>query len=550
MANYLSLEMINQLVKAIASTQMATAQVRDDLLSSIDPGYVGSLPLRNNPMDQIRSDLTLLNGVSVLANGQVPLCIWLTNAHHRMQLGQRTEQALFKEVLDQVSNLSEARLQAGQLTGEAYPPEIYLCYSASDNALAQSLRHALQGVGIAVWRERDMVQPGDHISLQKEQAIRRVDAVIVLVTQAAKDSTRVRNEVLFALDTQREIIPVLLQPDVTPMLDIYGLQPVPMHVDWDTGVQTLVERLRGLATTRTAEVRPPPRTPPSEATQPLAVQVHREGDPFLYGPAVPSHLFVGRQAELNAIRRRVGHEGGLQSLSIVANRRMGKTSLLKYVWKEWQRIFHSDQQYATVYIDAMGARAHTIEGVMRIVRRAVQRQLDMNLWAEQDDGRLPLLDEAFEDLANQDVCLVLLLDEWESVMAYPELDALLKQLRSSGSQGYIGLITATAHKLSDLSEQGGFVSEFYNIFDTCYLGNMPRSEWEGLIGTGFARSGRTPEPQVYDLIGELAGGHPYLTQLAGSLAWQAEAEGWDEEEVRQRFAQGAHDLFRNLAAPE
>jgi hypothetical protein len=75
---------------------------------------------------------------------------------------------------------------------------------------------------------------------------------------------------------------------------------------------------------------------------------------------------------------------------------------------------------------------------------------------------------------------------------------------------------------------------------------MPRSEWEELIRYGLERSGRTPEPQVYDLIGELAGGHPYLTQLAGSLVWQAEAEGWDEGDVRRRFAQGAHTIFSGL----
>jgi hypothetical protein len=258
-------------------------------------------------------------------------------------------------------------------------------------------------------------------------------------------------------------------------------------------------------------------------------------------------MFVGRAAVLEEVRNRVGHYSTLQSLSIVANRRMGKTSLLRYVNHNCGALFPSDYDYAAVYVDAMDPRARTCAGFMRLLRRNTRRQLERELWPEMDDGRLAILNECLEELALYDrVRLVLLLDEWESVMAYQELDALIDALRVCGSMGMIGMITATAHRLTDLKEQGKLTSPFPNIFKTVYLGNMPPAEWREVVRQGLARIGREAEESYYALVGELAGGHPYLTQLAGSLIWQAQHKDWDQAAIRSAFAQQARMIFTGI----
>jgi hypothetical protein len=270
-------------------------------------------------------------------------------------------------------------------------------------------------------------------------------------------------------------------------------------------------------------------------------------NPFLYGSAIPVELFIGRTDALSAIRDRVWSPWGLQSLSIVSNRRMGKTSLLNYVAKKHASIFPEEQAYVTVYIDAMDARAQTVAGVMRLLRRGIARQLQRDLWPEADDGNQVAMSDAFEKLAEDEkIRLVLLLDEFESVMAFPNLDPLLYNLRSCGSQPWIGMITATAHKLIDLEAQGGLGSEFYNIFETEYLGNMPYEEWRHLVEQAYARSGRGVSSQVIEQIGHLAGGHPYLTQLAGSLHWQAEETGWNVTKIAGKFSERACMIFTNI----
>ena len=116
---------------------------------------------------------------------------------------------------------------------------------------------------------------------------------------------------------------------------------------------------------------------------------------------------------------------------------MGKSSLLKYVCKQHHDLFPSSAPYIAVFIDAMDQRAHTTAGFMRVLRKGIAGQLNRDLWPEKDDGDLMVLGDALQELAEvDDTRLVLLLDEWEGVMAYRDLDALLKQLRSKSGRSH------------------------------------------------------------------------------------------------------------------
>lgn len=282
--------------------------------------------------------------------------------------------------------------------------------------------------------------------------------------------------------------------------------------------------------------------------QPLKKSFTHSENPFLVGSAVSPKFFVGRDLAIKKIISRVGSYGGLQSLSLVANRSMGKTSLLKYVQSNYRSIFGTDHTYVAVYIDALDANAYTNADIMALLRKRIKHQTGHELWEEQDDGELALLSEGFMELReNQDVRLVLLLDEWEGVMTHPEVDRLLYALRANGSQGHIGMITATGHSLFELCTQGKLTSNFYNIFSQHHLNNFLKAEWESLVQEYYARSGQEPHWRDLSLIGELAGGHPYLTQLAGSLVWQAEQERWnDETKVRKAYYNDAKKVFWDI----
>lgn len=425
--------------------------------------------------------------------------------------------------------------------------EVLISYSSKDAERAGEVRAELETHGVSVWRDLERIRAGAEFDIAIEQAIRRADAIVVLITHDTGNSKWVRNEIEYAKYAKKRIIPLLLDKDAPPIINIMSLQHIPFHESWQTGMQKLMFNLEEIETEKNASSGSTNQSQIASVFQPSLEKASSDKNPFLYGGAIPVDFFEGRESALTAIKNRVGNYYSLQSLSVVSNRRMGKTSLLNYVWKQGQALFPSGFQYVTVFIDAMDARAHTIEGVMRMLRRGISRQLQRELWPESDDGKLPVLSEAFEELCDDKVRLVLLLDEWESVMAYRGLDPFLYTLRSSGSLGWIGMITATAHLLSELQEKGGLVSNFYNIFgNTVYLGNMPRTEWEVIIRKGFERSGGNVTDQDYDLVDDLAGGHPYLTQLAGSLLWQSKRENQGEDHIRTRFSQEAQMIFTDL----
>jgi hypothetical protein len=259
------------------------------------------------------------------------------------------------------------------------------------------------------------------------------------------------------------------------------------------------------------------------------------------------------------IQRVAGEE--LQSISIVANRRMGKTSLLAHLQNAQGEQFPKRySQWAFVYIDMQSARARTVKGFMRAMRASLVRDLPDELhellWKEERDGVLTSLEESIEELRAEEVAIVVLLDEWEEVQAHIELNEVVDSLRTLINAGHMAAITATAHELNKLYEvsrqfmsnagkRPTDTSQIHPLFTTTYLGLMPTAEWQAVITDAFGRGQRDLRASDLRVIGELAGGNPLLTQMAGSLLWESLDEGWGEAELRARFVAQAEQTFRD-----
>ena len=108
MASYLANETIRRLIDSVLSGGLSSPDARDELLSGINLGFVASLPMRGNTLDQIRSDLVELNRVPYLVGGEVPLQVWLENAVHRLRRTFRPEQQIFQEALNEVASQKAA----------------------------------------------------------------------------------------------------------------------------------------------------------------------------------------------------------------------------------------------------------------------------------------------------------------------------------------------------------------------------------------------------------------------------------------------------------
>ena len=428
---------------------------------------------------------------------------------------------------------------------------VFISYADQHHVQACQIAELLRDHNYYVW-EIEKADPIAHLDIGTEQALRRSDMVIVLVSNAFGEALGVRVQAEFAHDLGKPVVFVLVEPPRPPLdsrfpegrrLTIYG--------NWEAEGRAILDRLRRISASGLRD-QDSPQPPPAQSRLAPGVHVKEDakqgvnGPAFVYGVSVRPEMFVGRHAVLSTIRNRLAVD--LQSVSIVSDRRMGKTSLLNYIANRPDQVLPNGGQHVAVYINMQDARAKDPAGVMRLLRRNIQQRLEVPLWAEAQDGDLLVLAETFEELAALDVRLLLCLDEWETVMAYPELDDLLDQFRASGVLSQIGMVVATAHDLAELSRVGKLTSPFYNIFDTVYMGLMPRVEWTTLVGRAFLRGGRQVEDRELDQIEALAGGHPSLTQMAGSVLWQAREHDWQLAEINAQYRRLASSILTSTWA--
>lgn len=422
----------------------------------------------------------------------------------------------------------------GGVSTEPGQEMVYVSFSPGNRRAAEAISAQLAREGFAVVKvehgQRDAV-----IDLGVEQGIRRADAVVALMSAGDAGVPVVPDEVAFASEIRKPVIPVRLGP-AAPVPATLGITPpIDIYTDWGGEGERLVHTLR--------EVRPPSRPPEPEVIAPPGGG-NAPANPFVYGGAIRDDLFVGRKAVIEAIVGRIGPE--LQSVSVVANRRMGKTSLLNLIWRRYKQLLPAEHTWLVAYLDMMSARMHTPADAMRLLRQRIAASIKRDLWPERYDGQVAVMAEKFEELAESNIRLVLCLDEWESVMAHREMDVFLEQLRSSGSLGMLGMIVATAHELIDLKRSGQLGSPFDNIFETVYLGLMPQEEWHELVHRAYRRSRREVRPQELALIGALAGGHPCLTQMAGYVVWAAQENGWNRAEIWRQYSRRVEPVFASL----
>lgn len=260
---------------------------------------------------------------------------------------------------------------------------------------------------------------------------------------------------------------------------------------------------------------PPSPSPGGDRPARVLAAPGSASNPFFYGGAVPSHLFYGRQDIVEAIVQRVGGRTA-QSISLVGQQRMGKTSVFNYLKAQAGQLFAPDLSLIIIYLDLSKAYCHTQLGLMRALRRELSRAW-REPWPASDDNDLSAFDFALEDLQAENIRLLLCLDQLEHLTERAgEFEGVLEDWRACGSLGQMAMITASTQPLADLCMAGGLVSPFYNIFNQRWLGLLPQADWQRLVSDHLKA---TPDDLAF--VERAAGGHPFFTQMAASYLWEA-----------------------------
>jgi hypothetical protein len=214
------------------------------------------------------------------------------------------------------------------------------------------------------------------------------------------------------------------------------------------------------------------------------------------GPIHDPELFFGRESELREIFARLTT---MQSISVVGERRVGKSSLLYHIYQKGPEELADG--FTIAYVDLQLVKDET----------DFYRRLLAELKAKGDTPK---------DLERfiQDKQAIACLDEFEAVTGNPAFGAeFFRFLRGLMSTGHLALVTATQHSLVELTQEGAIAtSPFFNLFSKTSIGSLTEGEAKIMMST-LSQSGGHPfsaEEMAFAL--REAGPHPYRLQV---LCW-------------------------------
>lgn len=135
--------------------------------------------------------------------------------------------------------------------------KVFLSYSHRDDALASRLTKTLESEGVRVWYGSRDILPGDNWAEKTAKALADSDAMVVLISPSALESSSVKREIEYALgkkDYRHRLIPVvvggrkLLQASDFPWI-LKKLNVIQLSEDEQSeeGFERVVEALRQVA---------------------------------------------------------------------------------------------------------------------------------------------------------------------------------------------------------------------------------------------------------------------------------------------------------------
>ena len=95
---------------------------------------------------------------------------------------------------------------------------VFVSYKRSSDAdFALQLARDMKAAGVAAWIDQIDIPPGDRWDTAIEKALRGSDCVVVVLSRASVESANVLDEVSFALDERKRVVPVMMEKCPVPM---------------------------------------------------------------------------------------------------------------------------------------------------------------------------------------------------------------------------------------------------------------------------------------------------------------------------------------------
>lgn len=258
--------------------------------------------------------------------------------------------------------------------------------------------------------------------------------------------------------------------------------------------------------------------------------------------------FFGRRHELKKIENLIQEVP--QSVSIVGDRRIGKSSLLRAVLHRRNMLRRPDE-FVFIALDLQeNMHANVPQFFHALIEGIAGACCDSSM--AQREPSYENVRKIVAGLNSSRLKLVILLDEFDAVTRNRNFTLeFFSFLRSLPNNYSVSFIVTSARQLPEICHSQEIAgSPFFNIFHKLNLGPFPPAEALELI-TAPSQAVGYPLETYSDFILSLSGRFPFFLQMACSACFEyhqehSEQDALDETVIRQSFYEEARDHFEYL----
>jgi hypothetical protein len=222
----------------------------------------------------------------------------------------------------------------------------------------------------------------------------------------------------------------------------------------------------------------------------------------------------------------------MESSSILGERRIGKTSFLKYIShaNTIRKFGHDSDEYLFAFVDFQGFNDDdtpasfwrvVLDAVAAHAREDVRQKIVAKIGAQPSLGTRELGD-LFDDIRRQGQGVVLLLDEFEQVTRNEHFDLdFFNGLRYLATLHNLTLITSSRRELVEFCHSDEVAgSPFFNIFANVDLGLFSLDEASELIDKALAGTPVSFDRAEREYLQRTTGRHPFFLQMAAHFLFE------------------------------
>jgi AAA+ ATPase superfamily predicted ATPase len=403
--------------------------------------------------------------------------------------------------------------------------EIFVSYSNLDKEFTDQLCHSLEEQGYPCWMAPRDILPGAKYAEAIIDAINSSKVFLLVLSANSNSSSQVSKEIERAASKDIPIIPVRLDDVALSKSMEYYIS----NCQWiDVSKSFLGKEIPALIKALDVYVKPA-KTYTADPAQ------EGQSNPFTFGnPISEPSRFVGRKGEIQQIINRL-QSSAHESTSIVGERRIGKTSLLKHLSdpEVAEKLGLSKAKFCLVYIDLEGLTDITpLRFWQRVLTKVSRSICDDNLAQPINELiRQPTLDlfdleDLFEKVTGRGMTIVLFLDEFEYVTQNPNFNTdFFGGLRSLAIHKGFALIPTTRRELVELCHSNELKgSPFFNIFSSVVLRPFSHEEVNDLLTVYLKENNIEFSPGDRDFVYGLSGGYPFFIQMASYFLYDGKSK--------------------------